>query len=43
VRDTTLVEGYKHYFLFEGSQAIPASPSDRGEVYLKLLKLEGLR
>jgi hypothetical protein len=32
VRDTTLVGGWKHYILFEGSQAMPASPSDRGEV-----------
>jgi hypothetical protein len=24
--------GWKHYFLFEGSQAMPVSPSDRGEV-----------
>jgi hypothetical protein len=30
-------------FLFEGSQAMPASPSDRGEILIKLLKLEGLR
>jgi hypothetical protein len=28
VRDTTLVGGgWKHYFLFEGSQAMSASPS----------------
>jgi hypothetical protein len=33
VRDTPLVGGgWKHYFLFEGSQAMLASPSDRGEV-----------
>jgi hypothetical protein len=33
VRDTTLVGGeWKHYFLFEGSQAMPACPSGRGEV-----------
>jgi hypothetical protein len=35
VRDTTLVGGggeWKHYFVFEGSQAMPTSPSDRGEV-----------
>jgi hypothetical protein len=32
VRDTTKRgEGRKHYFRFEGSQALPASPSDRGE------------
>jgi hypothetical protein len=33
VRDTTLVGGgggRKQYFQFEGSQALPASPSDRG-------------
>jgi hypothetical protein len=26
--------GWEHYFLFEGSQAMPASPSDRSEVLL---------
>jgi hypothetical protein len=51
VRDTTIVGGGKHYFLFEGSQALPASPSDRVKLefrvnltsfflILKLLKLE---
>jgi hypothetical protein len=30
VRDTTIV-GWKQYFRFEGSQALPASPSDKGE------------
>jgi hypothetical protein len=39
VRDTTLVGGWKHYFLFEGSQAMPASPSDRGEVYFKVIEV----
>jgi hypothetical protein len=29
--------GGEHYFLFEGSQAMPASPSDRGEVYFKVI------
>jgi hypothetical protein len=43
VRDTTIVGGGNHYFLFDGSQALPASPSDKGEAFiLKLLKLEGL-
>jgi hypothetical protein len=32
VRDTTLVGDGKDYFLFEDSQAMPASPSDGGEV-----------
>jgi hypothetical protein len=41
VRDTTLVGGYKHYFLFEGSQAMPASPSDRGEVYSQVIEVGG--
>jgi hypothetical protein len=43
VRHTTLVGrgGWKHYFLFEGSQAIPASPSDRGEVYFKVIEVGG--
>jgi hypothetical protein len=34
VRDTTILgggRGRKQYFRFEGSQALPASPSDRGE------------
>jgi hypothetical protein len=32
VRDTTIVRGggRKQYFRFEGSQALPASPSDKG-------------
>jgi hypothetical protein len=33
VRDTTIVRGgggWTHYFRFEGSQALPASPSDKG-------------
>jgi hypothetical protein len=30
VRDTTIERGNNN-FLFEGSQALPASPSDRGE------------
>jgi hypothetical protein len=43
VRDTTLVGGggWKHYFLFEGSQAMPASPSDRDEVYVKVIEVGG--
>jgi hypothetical protein len=44
VRDTTLLGGggCKHYyFLFEGSQAMPARPSDRGEVYFKLIEVGG--
>jgi hypothetical protein len=32
VRDTTLVGGMETLFPFEGSQAMPASPSDKGEV-----------
>jgi hypothetical protein len=32
LRDTTIVGGgWKQYFRAEGSQALPASPSDRGE------------
>jgi hypothetical protein len=45
VRDTTIGGGeWKHYFfLIEGSQTLPASPSGKGEaLILKLLKLEGL-
>jgi hypothetical protein len=43
VRDTTVGRGWKHNFLIEGSQALPASPSGKGEaLILKLLKLEGL-
>jgi hypothetical protein len=45
VRDTTMGGGggWKHYFLLEGSQALPTSPSGKGEaLILKLLKLEGL-
>jgi hypothetical protein len=33
--------GWQHYCLFEGSQAMPASPSDRGEVLFKVIEVGG--
>jgi hypothetical protein len=41
VRDTTLVGGMETLFLFEGSQAMPASPSDMGEVLFKVIEVGG--
>jgi hypothetical protein len=36
VRDTTKGgEERKHYFLFEGSQLMPASPSDKSEAWVQ--------
>jgi hypothetical protein len=40
VRDTTLGK-MEILILFEGSQAMPASPSDRGEILFKVIEVRG--
>jgi hypothetical protein len=39
-RDTTL-EGMETLISFEDSQAMPASPSDRGEILRKVIEVRG--
>jgi hypothetical protein len=41
VRDTTRGGDGNINFLFEGSQAMPASPSDRGEILFKVIEVRG--